>query len=504
MPIFFPDNDKRRARLVELSADAQGFLTEAKTTYKQFLALNTQVNARIAAVYQKAGLARPSVSPIDILRAQKSVYDIATADTIVEVSNIVLGIGGLAATMIYFAPAATSWLVEAGVLEAETASAVLFSALGTEATVGALAGGIAGGLVTGAVVLGIGLAIDAIEGGLLRDELRAGIRDTDPIRASTRYSLDKSRTAMELLQSVQTTCDTLLHSSIPLTDEIIQTLIEKDAVPALRNIESITRATVIAELRSLDDSRHSWTNEDAKSNEIVLPRTQPIYVRAATDVPESMCPTIPEGLKLTALQHPDPLHSKSAYPILRIEDVQYWPFSYRDNRNGMAIVAFDSRGRILKRWDKLGARYIHRIEEDLAANHVVFVGQSGDEITMKWSELTDLHFDASVRVPWHLCGAIPHGLKLTALQRPDALESSKTYPVLMVGSMQFWPLSYLDNRIGMAILAFDGKGHLRKRWDKTGARYIWRIEESLQSRDIAFIGQEGNRIRMTLSELTAF
>ncbi|MHC5739969.1 hypothetical protein [Nostoc sp.] len=63
-------------------------------------------------VYQKAGLTPPSVSPIDILEAQKAVGDIlATGDTIVEVSNILLGVGGLVATISYFAPAAACSLL---------------------------------------------------------------------------------------------------------------------------------------------------------------------------------------------------------------------------------------------------------------------------------------------------------------------------------------------------------------------------------------------------------
>ncbi|MHC5739967.1 hypothetical protein [Nostoc sp.] len=113
-------------------------------------------------------------------------------------------------------------------------------------------------------------------------------------------------------------------------------------------------------------------------------------------MPENLCPAIPNGLKLTALQDPSELISKVNYPILKVENIsefktiQYWPFSYIDNRLGMAIVAFDDRGNVIKRWDKEGARYVWKIEEDLGTNDIVFIGQAEQKIVMKWSELTHL------------------------------------------------------------------------------------------------------------------
>ncbi len=403
MSIFFPDNDNRHSRLIELSSDTQSFLDDAKKAYQEFKLLNTEVNVKIVAVYQKAGLTPPSVSPIDILEAQKAVHNIATGDTIVEVSNILLGVGGLVATISYFAPAATTLLVEAGALEAETASAVLFSALGAEFTVGALVGGIVGGLIVGIVVVGIGLAIDAFEGYELRDELRKGIYQTCQLRALTKFALDKSKTLVDYLQSVKTTCDSLFTNSIELTDEIIQNLIQKNAIPALQAIESITKDSIISELASLDQSRNSWTNEDEDGKDISLPFSQPIYINSVIEVPENLCPAIPNGLKLTALQDPSSLISKINYPILKVENIsgfgiiQYWPFSYIDNRVGMAIVAFDDKGNSVKRWDKEGARYVWKIEEDLNTNEVIFVGQMEKKFVMKWSELTML-FDLELEL----------------------------------------------------------------------------------------------------------
>jgi hypothetical protein len=503
MSIFFPDNDNRRARLIELSSDTQDFLNDAKNAYQEFTTLNTEVNAKIVAVYQKAGLTPPTVSSIDILQAQKPIYDISTGDTIVEVSNILLDVGGIVATMSYFAPAATTFLVEAGALEAETASAVLFSVLGAEVTVGALAGGIVGGLVVGVVVVGIGFAIDAFEGFELRDELRKGIYEVDQLRASTKFALDKSKTLVDFLQSVKTTCDSLLAASIELTDAIITNLIQKNAIPALKAMELVSKDTVISELSLLDQSRNSWTNEDEDGKDLALPNSTPIFVNAGVEVPTSLVPSIPEGLKLTALQDPNHLDLKVNYPILKVENVQYWPFSYGDNRNGMAIIAFDNKGNILKRWDKEGARYIWKIQEDLGTNNIVFIGQAEEEIVLQWSDLTGLVFDPSVRVPTSLAPKIPDGLKLASLQDPNSLNDAVNYPILLIGKVQYWPFSYIDNRDGMAIVAFDDKGTMLKRWDREGARYIWKIQEDLGNKEIVFIGQSEQKIVLQWSELTS-
>jgi hypothetical protein len=499
MSIFFPDNDHRRNRLIELSSDTQSFLKDAKNAYEEFILLNTQVNAKIIAVYKQARLTPPLVSPIDILQAQKPIYNMQTGDTIVEISNILLGVGGLVATVSYFGPAATMMLVEVGVLEAETASAVLFSALGAEITVGAFAGGIVGGLVVGVLVVGIGLAIDAFEGYELRDELRKGIYQMDQLRALTKFALDKSKTLMDLLQSVKTTCDSLLASSIELTDAIITKLIQKNAISALKLIESITKDYVLSELKLLDQSRNSWTNEDSK--DIFLPKQQPIYVNVSTEVPQNLCPSIPQGLKLTALESPNGLKIKDNYSILRVESVQYWPFSYVDNRDGMAIIAFDGDGNMIKRWDKVGARYVWKIDEDLATNNIVFIGQAERKIIVKWSELTDLSCNVGVTVPINLCPTIPTGLKLIALQNPYSLNVTDNYPILTIGNIQYWSFSYIDNRNEMAIIAFDKKGTMMRRWDKRGSRYIWKIEKKLDSQNILFIGQDLQTITIPYNDL---
>lgn len=376
MSIFFPDNKKRQSRLLELSSDSQVFLHEAKNDYARFKELTTQVNAKIAQVYEKSGLTPPGSTSLNILEIAGVAQSVATADTVVEVTDILLDVGGLVATTAYLAPAATSLLVETGVMEAETAAVVMGSVLGTEITIGALAGGLVGGLIAGVVVVGIGLAIDAIEGAILRDKLRHGIHKLDQVRATLKLSLDRAGKVVEVLESVKRTLDGLLASNVPLTDQVIRNLLVKDAKPAIAAINAITMSTVRVELNKLDHSRRSWTVEDNIPHEVRAPHPhRDVFIVA--QVPYKAHPDIPADLKLTG----DPC------PVIKSNGYTYWAYSYRDNRVGIAIVAYDIAGNQIKRWDKSGARYITSITSNPVTNQVIFTGQSNQKITVSWDEL---------------------------------------------------------------------------------------------------------------------
>lgn len=387
MSFFYPDNDHRNARLVELGGDCQLFLSDAKAAYARFRQLIVQVNTKIAEVYRSAGLKPPGVTAIDILKAGGAVTSISTAETAVDVTNILVGITGTVAAVTYVAPAMTIALVDAGLMTAETGGTVLVTVLGTELTVGALAGGIIGGLIVGVVVVGVGLVIEAIEGAVLRDHLRKGISDTDEIRARLKLAADKSTALLGYLQAVMTTLDTLQQAGIPLTDAVIRNLIQKDSIPAIRALESVTRDTVISELQARDASRGSWTNEDAAGSSITLPTSQPIFINAGVPVSLKLAPVPPAGLKLASLQDPDTLAPTVGYPVLETTNARYWPFSYIDNSLAMAIIAYDKQGRLLKRWDRTGARYIWKIEEDPLTGNLAFVGQVRQKIVMTWAEI---------------------------------------------------------------------------------------------------------------------
>jgi hypothetical protein len=116
----------------------------------------------------------------------------------------------------------------------------------------------------------------------------------------------------------------------------------------------------------------------------------------------------------------------------------------------------------------------------------------------------------------------PEDLKYVCLADPDKLGDSPTYPILVLGQYSFWgknysmscagfttfdfchgvsALSYVDNRLAMAILAYDNNRNLVGRWSRSGSRYVWRIDYDKETRQVSFIGQGKTSITFNLSEL---
>lgn len=264
MGIFFPDNDNRKARVLELGSEAQNFLYQATEDFNTFTALLATVNQQIADAYREAGLEPPKTTPVDILQSAQ----VPGENYVVDVVEILADIGGFIGTVKYLTPGATRALVAVGAMSEETAAKVLTKFTlpifdkEVTITIGDVAGSIIGGIVGGIAVAGLDLAIDAIEGSIARDKLREGINQVFPLRAGVRLSQDKAATLLESLRAVKTTLDAITGAGIPLTDTLIRNLINRDVNPSVAKEQAITNATVSSELRQLDVSNQSWTNED--------------------------------------------------------------------------------------------------------------------------------------------------------------------------------------------------------------------------------------------------
>lgn len=264
--ITFPDNDNRAGRIRELATEVQDDLHQATTDYQAFQKLVATTNPKIAAVYEQAGLTAPTTTSLDVLKLQDEAVDSATAP--VEISKIIVDIGGFAGTLKYLAPGASRLLVSTGAMSAETAARVLVRftvpVLDREVTLtaGDIAGGVLGGIVGGALIAGIDLGIDAIEGSLARDKMRTAIHQLVPIRLSTRVTRERAATLAFSIETVQATMDALTGAGVPLTDVILNNIITKDVQPAVTAEQAITPEKVAAELATLDSDSGSWTNED--------------------------------------------------------------------------------------------------------------------------------------------------------------------------------------------------------------------------------------------------
>ena len=100
-------------------------------------------------------------------------------------------------------------------------------------------------------------------------------------------------------------------------------------------------------------------------------------------------------------------------------------------------------------------------------------------------------------------GPIPEGMKVTALQGPDTLQSANPGPVLGVGGFTLWPMSYIDNRVSFGMVMYDLKWNVVNTVEKPGARYICQITKNGEGDQgsVTFLGQASQSVTMSLDEI---
>lgn len=79
----------------------------------------------------------------------------------------------------------------------------------------------------------------------------------------------------------------------------------------------------------------------------------------------------------------------------------------------------------------------------------------------------------------------PDGLKVTL----DFSIPRQFHPVLRWGEYIYWPLSYIDNRVSMAIVITDSADRVVKILEAEGARYLKEIQVREETLEVQFIGQ---------------
>jgi hypothetical protein len=100
-------------------------------------------------------------------------------------------------------------------------------------------------------------------------------------------------------------------------------------------------------------------------------------------------------------------------------------------------------------------------------------------------------------------GPIPEGMKVTALQGPDTLQSANPGPVLGVGGFTLWPMSYIDNRVSFGMVMYDLQWRVLKTVEKPGARYVYQITLNGTGAEgsVTFSGQANQSVTMSLDEI---
>jgi hypothetical protein len=261
MSLFYPDNDKREARIKQLVGDVHEYLDDARTAFQQFESLSAAATAKIQAIYSKAGLAPPTVTTLEIASVSDTLNKTQSVSKGVDMAELLINVGAAGAPLI-FAPAATVELADAGLVTAEAAGAALGTSLGAEITAGGMFGGIVGILVAGVVAGGLSIILSATSGASNANELRGGIAKAKILRENACLSALRSAAMVDIVKAVAASCDSILAGLQGAQQaQVIEAMIRKDIQPAVDTLKAIDHKKAIMALYKRDVARQSWMQE---------------------------------------------------------------------------------------------------------------------------------------------------------------------------------------------------------------------------------------------------
>lgn len=99
----------------------------------------------------------------------------------------------------------------------------------------------------------------------------------------------------------------------------------------------------------------------------------------------SAAPNPPAGLKVTCLISPSDLRSNAQHPVISYKGVDFWAFSYIDNRVSFGLCGIKN-GQVVKSIELPGNRYVYAITVNPANKTVTICGQYGNT-DVPWSSL---------------------------------------------------------------------------------------------------------------------
>ena len=170
----------------------------------------------------------------------------------------------------------------------------------------------------------------------------------------------------------------------------------------------------------------------------------PVVVSKST----SSAPTPPAGEWVVCGTGPSGGFS-STCPVVQANGLSFWSFSYKDNRDAIDVVGYDSTGAKVSQQQLNGARYIWRVTVDASAQTVMFWGQSDPQGILFWSAFPPPPPRAPVVVSKSTSSAPapPAGERVLCMTGPAWPDGdSSTCPVVQADGRNFWPFSYNDNR----------------------------------------------------------
>lgn len=99
--------------------------------------------------------------------------------------------------------------------------------------------------------------------------------------------------------------------------------------------------------------------------------------------------------------------------------------------------------------------------------------------------------------------SIPEDMKVTCMSgdTEPVFTNALICDVMVWGDLTYWALSDIDNWSSMAIVAVNPEGEIVQRWDRDGARYLWKIILDKEAETATFVGQSHMSFTMNWDEL---
>ncbi len=256
MSITFPDNDKRETRMTELCADINQQIVNSASDQNKIDTTIKQVDSTIQALLRQL---EPNVAPqVKTINLYKTVWEVCdilfTALTFTAAYKVLTKVaaGRLLQAVAQRLPAEAN-VAEAAEQEPLVADAAEEVGIPFTAKLGSAFGG-------AVLSVGIGFAIDGIEGRIARDKMRGQIHDFIPTRTNTKVSEMQFRTLFEEVNSLLITYQEL--QQLGYTRDQIDKVISMTIAAFKPKLEAINADAANAELAQIDAARGSWTNED--------------------------------------------------------------------------------------------------------------------------------------------------------------------------------------------------------------------------------------------------
>jgi hypothetical protein len=204
-------------------------------------------------------------------------------------------------------------------------------------------------------------------------------------------------------------------------------------------------------------------------------------------VPVNSGPTPPAGLKVACMPSPTVLTSSKTCPVLNYLGNTTWAYSYMDNRVSMAFVTYDANKNVVINQNRDGARYVWNIISSYDTKLIQAFGQSNQYVTLNWADLVPPPAIATVAT--NTIPSVPAGLKVACMANGSSLQPVGTCPVVKVGGLTTWALSYYDNRVSLAFVTFNSKGHIVRNTEMPGSRYVWQMTVNTANKTVTASGQ---------------